>query len=391
MPQKKADRLQPEKYVGSIRDPNYSYEENHYVLTHFFHAGPHPLTSGVYKRWGHGQSGDSLFTIEEKEDLARSYAKEIDRVLGPPFSPEAGCIDRPPAKPQIEVERKPEGGPPNERIPAVDVRQPTGLRPGVTPEKPDRGTGPGVSPIGGPGVEVLPPEEGGGKGILGGDRPGDGGVDTERKPGTGRPGRDEPRGPAVSQEETRTETGDLGLVNRAAKPTTRTGVNHAPGFPASCQLATFHFSVPPGTVGGGISMGSTSSSGRRGLNRAVSAGFGGFHVIACQAHSAGVIKAILRRSAIVTRFDWSFKFSKMLVPASRPSGRMVLIRSSASRLASRESARAFSIRYGLCLASRIPHGCGEPKEEPCEGKVGRYNSHHADEQMLHCNFAHGSA
>jgi hypothetical protein len=79
MPRKKPDHDEPEKYIDSVRDPQYSYEENHYVLAHLFGPGRDPLMGGVYKRWLHGARGDSFFTIEEKEGLARQYVQEIYR------------------------------------------------------------------------------------------------------------------------------------------------------------------------------------------------------------------------------------------------------------------------------------------------------------------------
>ena len=79
----------------------------------------------------------------------------------------------------------------------MDVRQPTGLRPGVPAEKPDRGAGPGAVEVGGPGVEVLPPEEGGGKEPRGGAGPGGGGARPEREPGDRQPEGIEPGGPEL--------------------------------------------------------------------------------------------------------------------------------------------------------------------------------------------------
>lgn len=78
MTRKKDDPFRPQTFLTSIHDPQYNYQENHYVLSHLFGPGRYHLHGGVYKRWMEGQDGDSLFTIEEKEDLAQSYAKEIE-------------------------------------------------------------------------------------------------------------------------------------------------------------------------------------------------------------------------------------------------------------------------------------------------------------------------
>ena len=84
MPNKNDNPFRPQTFLTSIHDPQYNYQENHYVLSHLFGPGRYPLHGGVYKRWMEGEDGrsphdPSFFTLEENEGLVRSYTEEIQK------------------------------------------------------------------------------------------------------------------------------------------------------------------------------------------------------------------------------------------------------------------------------------------------------------------------